>query len=185
MEFNGLYSTKSFSDIYGSVDTFVSDYGTLGLPKTISDDNYKVLYYLLFAKYGNSPIANWDETQFKIKLQSIIWQYGPTWETKLDIQDKLRNLDEDDLLKGTAAIYNHAMNPGELNSETIADDITQLKYIDNQNTTNYKKSKMDAYTQLWEVLVTDVTESFINRFKNLFQIVAVPNFPGFASETEQ
>lgn len=67
-----IYSTNTFSEIYSSVDTFISDYGTLGLPTTITEDNAKILYYLLFAKYGNTPIANSDVTQFKIKLQSII-----------------------------------------------------------------------------------------------------------------
>lgn len=176
-----IYSTNTFSEIYSSVDTFISDYGTLGLPTTITEDNAKILYYLLFAKYGNTPIANSDVTQFKIKLQSIIWQYGPTWETKLDLQNKLRTLSDDELFKGTQAIYNHAMNPGQLESETTV-DLPELKYIDNQSTTNYKKSKMDAYTQLWDLLVTDVTNAFIERFKPLFRIITVPTFLGYESE---
>lgn len=177
-----MFPTKSFLDVYSSVDDFVTDYGSLGFPKTITSDNYKVLYYLLVSKYGNSPIANADETQFKIKLQSIIWQYGPAWEIKLDIQDKIRNLSDEELLKGTAAIYNHALNPSEMSSETTTLDIPELRYVDSQNTTNYKKSKLDAYSDLWSMLVNDVTEVFINRFKNLFQLVAVPTFEGYESE---
>lgn len=176
-----IYSTKLFTEIYSSVDEFVKDYGTLGFPSTITSDNYKILYYLLYAKYGNSPIANADENQFKIKLQGIIWQYGPSWEARLDIQSKLRNLTDDEIFKGTQAIYNHASNPGELESETTV-DLPELKYIDNQNTTSYKKSKMDGYTQLWDLLVADVTTQFIDRFKNLFKVIAVPTFLGYESE---
>lgn len=94
------YSTKIFTDIYSNEDLFKADYGKY-LPKTITDDNYGILYYLLYGKYGNNPIANNDEEQFKVKLQSIIWQYGPVWEKKLDIQKILRELQETDLLKGT------------------------------------------------------------------------------------
>ena len=56
-----MYSTKNFEDIYNSVETFMADYGTLGLPKTISDQNAQILFYLLYSRYGNSPIANYDE----------------------------------------------------------------------------------------------------------------------------
>lgn len=73
------------------------------------------------------------------------------------------------------------MNPGQLESETTV-DLPELKYIDNQSTTNYKKSKMDAYTQLWDLLVTDVTNAFIERFKPLFRIITVPTFLGYESE---
>ena len=37
-----------------------------------------------------------------------------------------------------------------------------------QNTTNYKKSKLEAYTQVWMLLESDVTQDFLNRFKPLF-----------------
>ena len=60
-----MYSTKNFCDIYPDVTTFMRDYGALGLPKTISDQNAQILFYLLFSRYGNSPIANYDENQFK------------------------------------------------------------------------------------------------------------------------
>lgn len=72
------YSTRTFADVYGSADDFSADYGKLGLPKTISDTNLSNLFYLLYSRYGNSPIANHDENQFKVKLQAVIWQYGPT-----------------------------------------------------------------------------------------------------------
>lgn len=168
MQMIPMYSTELFQDIFPTYEVFKLDYDGSKFPKTITDDNYKTLYYLLFARYGNNPIANLDVEQFKVKLQSIIWQYGPSWEKRLDIQDKIRNLSDDDILEGAKAIYNHASNPGELEAETTI-DLPELKYIDNQNTTNYKKSKMDAYTQLWDLLVTDVTNEFINRFRPLFK----------------
>lgn len=70
--------TKKFTDIYESVNDFIYDYNNLQLPKTITVENAMILYYLLYSKYGNSYITNMDENQFKFKLFSIIWQYGPT-----------------------------------------------------------------------------------------------------------
>lgn len=74
-----------------------------------------------------------------------------------------------DLFKGTKAIYNHAFNPGDYSSEKSGTETQpELAYVNDQNVTNYKKSKMDAYTQLWDLLATDVTNEFINKFSGLF-----------------
>jgi hypothetical protein len=45
---------------------------------TSNPDNVSLVYYLLYARYGNNPIANRDENQFKFKIFSVIFQYGPT-----------------------------------------------------------------------------------------------------------
>lgn len=53
---------------------------------------------MLYARYGNNPIANYDETQFKYKVFSVIFQYGPTWEKRLSVQETLRGMQIADLL---------------------------------------------------------------------------------------
>lgn len=165
------YNTQLFTDIYGEVNDFVYDYNNCGIPGLIKAESVATLYYLLYARFGNSPIANMDVNQFKYKVFGLIWQYGPSWEKRLDIQTKLRAISDADLLKGAKAIYNHALNP-EVSPSTGA--LTELDYINEQNTTNYQKSKMDAYTQLWNLLATDVTEEFINRFNPLFNRFVKP-----------
>jgi hypothetical protein len=94
------YNTQLFTDIYSDVNDFLSDYNGLGIPALLQTANVTTLYYLLYGKYGNSPIANLDVNQFKYKLFSLIWQYGPTWEKRLDIQNTLRNFTESDLKAG-------------------------------------------------------------------------------------
>lgn len=173
------YDTKLFSDFYETVNDFCYDYQHVGIPTTISVDNAKTLYYLLYAKYGNSPIANFDETQFKYKLFSVIFMYGPAWESKLEIQGRIRNLlsnpsDETNLLQGAKAIYNHALNP-ETDPSTAS--LEELTYINEQNTTNYKKSKMDAYGQVWNLIVTDVTAQFLAKFNDCFKKFVKPANP--------
>lgn len=160
------YDTKLFSEIWEDSASFLADYNGLGIPTTISTTNATTLYYLLFAKYGNNPIANLDETQFKYKVMSLIFSYGPTWEKRLSIQQSLRTLTEADLLAGSKAIHNAALNPSEAPGTGT---LEELGFINSQNTTNYKRSKMEAYGQLWDLLSTDVTSSFIEKFKVCFK----------------
>lgn len=170
------FNTRTFSEIYEDVDDFVSDYNSIGIPATIDVSTVNALYYMLMAKYASNAIINSSEAQFKYKLFLIIFEYGPTWEKKLDIQEKLRQLTDADIEKGTQAIYNTAMNP---DGTPATDALTPLNYINSQNTTNYKKSKMDSYTQLWGLLATDVTEEFLSKFKVLFNPFAVGVHPTY------
>jgi len=181
---NNMYATKIFTEIFPDYNTFKTDYTGSPLKDAITDDNLEVLYYLLYARYGNSPIANYDENMFKYKLFGIIWQYGPTWQKRLGIQSILRDLSEKDILTGSKAIYNHAFNPGEVASEGSSATTKQpeLQYINDQNVTNYEKSKMDAYMQLWDLLDTDVTSEFINRFAKLFKQFVRPGALLFEDE---
>lgn len=165
------YDTELFTDIWEDVDDFLADYNGIGIPATISTSSATTLYYLLYARYANNPIANYDQTQWKYKIFSVIYQYGPTWEKRLAIQTSLRALTDADILAGSKAIYNSALNPGTDPSTASLDELT---YINSQNTTNYKKSKMDAYAQLWDLLSTDVTAEFLNRFRPCFKQFVSP-----------
>jgi len=168
------YNTKLFTDIYETVNDFCYDYQHVGIPTTISVNNAMTLYYLLYAKFGNSPIANLDENQFKYKLFSIVFMYGPAWEKRLDIQNEIKNLSADDLLQGAKVIHNHAFNPS---TDPSTSTLTELTYINDQNTSNYKKSKMDAYGQLWSLISSDVTAEFLNKFNICFKKFVKPANP--------
>lgn len=176
------YSTILFTDVWESVNDFLYDYQNNGIPKTIDvAKSAQTLYYLLYARYGNNPIANRDVNQFKAKVMSIIFSYGPTWEKRLDIQAKLRALSDEDLRVGAKAIYNQALNPSDAPGTGT---LEELDYINQQNTTNYKKAPMEAYGQLWELLSIDVTTEFINKFKVCFKTFVMPERP-LVYETEE
>ena len=72
------YDTKLMTEVWSQASEFLTDYQNAGIPTTISNQNATTLYYLLYARYGNTPIANYDENQWKYKMFSIIFQYGPT-----------------------------------------------------------------------------------------------------------
>lgn len=178
----GNYRNKKFTDVWSEDSDFLSDYKDNGIPATISDISATTLYYLLYARYGNSTIASSDETQFKYKLFSVIFMYGPTWEKRLEIQKGIRDLSLEEVQKGGKAIYNSALNPNQ--APTTA-SLEELKYINSQNTSNFIKSKVEAYGILIDLLETDVTEEFIARFKPLFLTVVSPELPLYYVTNEE
>lgn len=169
-----LYNTATFSELYEDANSFLVDYKDLGIPTTIKEESARTLYYLLYARFGNSPVANEDLEQWKYKLYSVIFQYGPTWERKLEIQNVLRNLSEEDLITSGKAIYNSAFNPDTAPGTAAMEE---LPFINNQNVSSYKKSKMEAYGLLWSLLSADVTGSFLDKFMPLFKIFVRPENP--------
>ncbi len=175
------YDTKLFTEIWDEADKFKTDFqaspfaGAIHYGETVGTvtypDNVTILYYLLYAKYGNNPIANFDEEQFKYKVYSVIYSYGPAWEKRLDIQDKLRKLSEDDLRLGSKAIFNSALNPSQAPGTGT---LEELEYINAQNTSNYKRGKLEGYSLLWDLLATDVTTEFVSKFSICFSKVVRP-----------
>lgn len=163
------YNTMTFNDVFENKDSFIDTLDQYG--ETISDDDLKLTFLLLSARYGNSPIANRSVNQFTLKVWSTVYQYGPTWVKEKEIQEALRNISLDELRDGTKAIFNHAYNPSTAPS---TDTTTELEYINDQNTTKYKKSKVEAYATLLELLKSDVCEAYINKFKNLFKQFVMP-----------
>ena len=170
----GNYRQVKFTDVWQTAESFVTDYKSNGIETTISDKTATTLYYLLYSRYGNSVLASSDTNRFKYDVWATIFSYGPTWEKRLEIQNKLRNLTDDELFTGATQIYNHAYNPGTAPSTNTLDELTA---INEQNTSKNKKGKMDAYAMLIALLETDVTESFLDKFKKLFLKVVQPELP--------
>ena len=222
-----MYNTKTFADIFDEYSDFKTEYTvTQKFPMVIDatdteshTSNLQILYYLLYAKYGNSPIANYDENQFKTKLGAVIWQYGPTWQKKVEIQNTLRGLTEAQIKTGISRaiantgtvgisgsdtynnltstdsgsdIHNHAYNPS---TEPSTQSTTELTYINEQHVDKFGKTNtmsgsvanastqtnnlatsdavtkgiLEGYSELWALLVQDVTDEFLSKFGPLFQ----------------
>lgn len=172
-------ATKTFADIFPDYNTFKDLYNATVFTGSITNANLEVLYYLLYAKYGNNNITNLDETQWVYKVFSTIYKYGPTWEKKIDLQADLRGLTSSQLTQGAMAIYNHAYNPSTEPS-TVSPNI--LPYINDQNVANQFKSPTEAIKQLYILLETDVTEEFLLEFKPLFKKFISPYTRLYESE---
>lgn len=175
----GLPANTQFTDIWENPEVFLADYKESGIYQfseecRLSDEEMKLLYFLLYSRYGNNSINSFDRNRFKYNLFTIVFQYGPTWSKRLEIQDKIRNLSDSDIFKGSKVIYNHAFNPGTQPSTATLEELTA---INEQTTNNYIKSKIEGYALQWELLKPDVTNEFLNRFQKLFQQVVAPGFP--------
>lgn len=131
------YDTKLMNEIWIDAQSFLYDYQHVGIPTTISTVNATTLYYLLYARYGNNPIANYDEEQFKYKVFSVIFQYGPTWEKRLSVQNTLRGLQLADLIDN-GSLHELFSHTGSENSSKTGSD---------GNTRTYQEAGTNTGTQ--------------------------------------
>lgn len=169
----GAYRNLKFTDVWDKASDFTAEYAGSALNGALTTANAQVLYYLLYARYGNSTIASSDVTQFKYKVFANIFQYGPSWQKELQIQKELREANLEDLQVGAQMIYNHANNPSTAPStEPKITDL--LPYVDDQRTSGYKTAKIEAYSSLLQLLKEDVTEKFLKHFRKLFLTVVQP-----------
>lgn len=180
------YWHKTFDEIYEDVDDFKTDYASYKTHYTpdiaLSADQQATIYYLLSSKYGGNPIANHTENKFKEKLFAYIYAYAPMFLRKRQIQNTLRGLTEDEIRLGSKQIYNHAFNPST--TPTTA-TLEELEYINDQNTANNKKGKIDGYMLLWSMLSSNEVDDFLRKFRNLFQIVVDRQVPWWYDEEEE
>lgn len=136
-----------------------------------SNASMTTLYWLLRAKYSSDHINSDYPEQWKLKIMSTVFMYAPSWKKRLDVQDAVRALSDDEITKGSAAIYNSAMNPDGAPTTQTWDT---LKGINSQNVTLHKRGKLEAYAMVDSILKTDVTKEFIDRFNKYFIQVMSP-----------
>lgn len=175
----GTYRNETFTDIFPDLATWQTEVTACQLPLTTligaaNSTQMTQIYYLLYAKYGNSVIAGADVNQWKYRLFAKIYQFGPTWWKRMELQKDIRALTLTDLQTGGKVIYNHANNPSTAPSTAT---LTEIEYIDDQNTSNYQKSKIEALTLQWGMLDDDVTGVFLEQFRKLFLTVVAPEIP--------
>lgn len=178
----GNYRTRTFSQVFEEYSNFNEEWNRTVFSTEIETLPIELIFYLLYSRYGNSSIASSDENQFKYKLFSIMFQYGPTWKRELEIQKKVRALTEDELREGTRSTVNNAANPSTAPSTV---DTEELPYVNQQNVSKVKRSKVDGYALVLSLLKDDVTEEFIRRFQKLFLNIVEPERPlWYVTESE-
>lgn len=176
----GNFRTRTFSEIFPDVTEFSTFYTTCGVPQNLltgtgyTNFGISTIYWLLISNFANDHIKSSDENRFKLKLMSIIFEAGPQWQRAMKLQADIMGMTDSELLVGSKAIYNHAMHPDTTPS---TGQLTELEYIDDQNTTNYRKDKILALVNAIDVLDTQICERFINRFRKLFINVVYPDYP--------
>lgn len=171
-------ANKTFSDVWDESTDLSSEYltefpstGVLKLPDSF---NWQVFYYLCVGRWGNTEIIVQDSglARWKARFFSLVFQFGPNWAKQLEIQSKLRDLSEEELMRGGLMVSTNALNPAEKPSGTFDGlDMPKVETIQQQATSQSRRSKLDAYAALSSLLRTDVTESFLIRFDSLFKSI--------------
>lgn len=176
----GGYRTRTFSETFPNYSSFRQEYeaspfaaitNTTGTAEAAID--LELTYYLLYARYGNSHSAFSDTNQFQYNIFATIFQYGPSWATRLSLQKKIRALGEEAFV-GSEATYNSALNP---ETSPSTDSREGIGHINTQNKTLYTKSKLEGYAGQLAVLEEDVTETFLSKFRKHFIKIAAPDYP--------
>ena len=172
----GNQRTRTFAEIYPTADDFKAAYDSnpFATATNINDSEITKIYYLLYANYGNSSICSSDEYRFELKLFSTIYQYGPIYIQKKIIQEKIVDTPYNDFKAGGKVIYNTALNP---NVAPSTDTLTELPYINNQNTNNYVKSDAESMQIKWDLMNDNLESEFLAKFKPLFLKIVNPTVP--------
>lgn len=172
------FDNITFSDLWSTQEEFVNAYKVVGFPQEyeggsyVTDEDLKLIWLLLIGRFADSTIKPFNTYgAFQVRFMSRVWQHAPAWKKNLDIQNKLRSLsleDGSEIYKGSSAIYNTALNPS---TTPGTDTDTELNFINSQNTTKYKKSKLEGLAILSDLLKNDVTEQFLRRFDDFFKTI--------------
>ena len=165
------YDYLLFSQVWENAPDFVADYLETQLPEHLSQPAATWIFYLLYARYGNAPISFLDVNQFKYAMFSKIFQYGHNWLKKLDVQQKIRNLTDEEIMAGGKSISNYAVHP---DTEPSAGTLDELQSISQQTSVNRKRGKMEGYERIMEILDDDYTDIFLERFRPLFLKILSP-----------
>ena len=197
-----MYDTNLFCEIWDSSDKFLADYNNTGteftnqVPPVISQQNALMTYLLLFSRYGNNPIANYDVTQFKNKIFTIIWQYGPAWEKRLSMQEDIRNLTLQEITQGTktdwasegtqsqnnsgtdTTINNHAYNPS---TAPTTQSTNELDYIDQQQVAKGSNTSTISGTDS-KTTGQVITKSKMDAYAQLWDLVATDVTNGYIAK---
>lgn len=177
------FDNITFSDLWSTADDFIQTYKDSGLPSTytltdgttgtyLNDEDLSLIWTLMIGRFADSTIKPYNTFgAFKVRFMSRVWQHAPAWKKELEIQNKLRSMslaDNSEIYKGSSAIYNSALNPSTTPG-TGTD--SELNYINSQNVTKYKKSKLEGLAILNDMLKRDITEQFLRRFDDFFKTI--------------
>lgn len=176
----GRYRTRDFQHIFPDFDTFdekfkaspFCSYTLDGVSKqNLTDENIKLLFYSLYARYGSEHVAGSNEPRAIYRIFSTIAQYGPTWQARLDAQRRIQSMSVEELQLGSLTLFNEALHDQTEPSTGTAEELT---FINSQRTQRVKRNLMEALELRDSILRVDVTEAFLDKFKKIFQVIVEP-----------
>lgn len=173
-EFNYLgqtYPTMTLADIFPKFADLSTFYTQTGLPNRFldyQDYNLETAYFMLMSEFASAHIKSTSVDLFKLRFAKLLFEYVPVWQREMYFQSKLLTMSDEELIKGSRTVHNHANHPGSVPSTASLEELT---YIDNQTTSNYVKNVPEAIREHIYSINYNPTEEFINKFRGLFSDV--------------
>lgn len=175
---------KTFLEIYSTFDVFMADAKEFSYftPSDMTEEYLGRTYYLLIARYGDSPISNYsDEPRWRLRVWQVISEYGPEWQVKSEMQKTIRKMDISDFQEGGKLVNNTALNPNTAPSDSSLDE---LQYINSQNVARRKLSVVDGIQRKLSMLVDGLDDDYLDHFSDLFSKVLLTDKPLYIYKDE-
>ena len=167
----GSYRNKTYSDIFPDAQTFEDSFANSGMNSILTPEQLTDMYYILYSQYGDSPIANSNENIFKYSLMRIANSEGPIDYKRMQIQQDLILMKDEEIEKGNTMIFNTALNPSTTPTTATIDE---LQHINAQNVNKNKRGKIEGYQAILRLLDENLTKNFIKKFRLLFLTFVSP-----------
>lgn len=166
-----VFLTKTFYEQYPNVDKFVEMWNVSPFKiDTISQEEIRNMYYQLVSEYMVSHFAFIEPLQIDLQVAKTIYNYYPNLKKKLDLQDQILKMTEEDLADGNTAINSSMSNP---DTDEISPSDATLPYTASKSIQTRKYSKPDRYTRQYNLIVDGLYDLYIKRFKSLFLTLIV------------
>ena len=160
------YYTRIFSEVFESFEEFMTAWNESPLKTSdFSEPELELIFYNLYARYGDSHIRYTNEFLFKQRLISTITAQGRIYLKRKEIQSKLMAMSDDDTREGFKNIINAANNPNRTPGTNTNDE---LPYIESQSVSKGFRGKLEGLQGLDALLDSSFGRKFYDAFKPLF-----------------
>lgn len=183
--YTNSYITRKFGEIWVDEPTFTAEMFKLmtdAYDTTLTEAQCKRLFYELSARFTGSNVRYTDEFQFKLRLGSIMSQYGPLYFSNLELVAQAQGTELDQFMTAGKTLMNAAQNNATLPG--VGTD-QELPYVNSQNVVNTKRAIDIALDAKKSFLRDEFTKQFYTRFNELFISIIYPQMPmWFITEEE-
>lgn len=125
-------------------------------------------WVVLMGRYGSSHIRYSNPTQFKFAFFGLNKEAQEKMRAKLKVNERLRNLTEEEALSGDEIITNVATNPDTAPSMDVYEP---LPYVSNQTGQKETRGKVAALYNWKHSLGGQAYNEWLDTFRALFRVI--------------
>lgn len=164
-------STSTPEDLWQTTDMFYNDFMASPFSGDVDNNLYnradldKVFWHLM-SKYDESHYSYKSDDKCKLKTFHVIHQYLPTYLKRIELQERIRNMTDQDLFDSGKQVVKSANTP---DVEEDMNSLSTPQYTDNIQVQNRQSAKLLAIQQQYGSILDNVWDEFIDKFAFLFK----------------